>query len=448
MKFISFFKAAAEVPPSSDVGREEVHVDPSSDGSGTQRNAATPESLMVGVLLLSFHAFRLFALLGALANVIYVARVNSIRWLTEENDSAFNLPNAMLSGGRHLSATKRWKPPAIPEDEGGHCRCVHCESDDLCGGLWKANRFAPTINEDAALHDKKIHVVVSHCKRDLHWMANFTQGYELSSVHVVSKCGEPVEGAPDGATIEELPNVGRCDHSYAHYISNVLDDRVAPGEEGQSIVVFLKDDKSDENLHQPGRWVDFASMIRIASSANGFACGIDVETAGGRKCSYSAYHDTAILSGFAMKQYQRKLDRGYQPTGADFESGFVNLRAFFETMTDGRALPELAQVCYGGVFAASYASIRRVDARVWRRVEFSLSRANSIEEGHHMERCWGLLLATPLRRFQVEALRDFANGHFTMLTGRDLPGMLLKVKERKDFYIKKRQKQKLRGGLF
>ena len=132
------------------------------------------------------------------------------------------------------------------------------QEDELCGGLWKSNRFPPSNDLDLH-HSKKIHIVVSHCNRDLHWVSDFTRGYEIASIHIISKCGEGNAFGLPNATIKVLPNVGRCDHSYIYYIANVLDQKIVPGEEMDSIVVFLKDDMSEENLHQKGRWAKFDS---------------------------------------------------------------------------------------------------------------------------------------------------------------------------------------------
>ena len=52
---------------------------------------------------------------------------------------------------------------------------------------------------------------------------------------IYSKCGNEVKGAPAGATVITLPNVGRVDHSYAYHLANLPLD-TDPGE----VVLFLK----------------------------------------------------------------------------------------------------------------------------------------------------------------------------------------------------------------
>ena len=81
---------------------------------------------------------------------------------------------------------------------------------------------------------------------------------------------------------------------------------------------------SEENLHQKGQWATFDSMIQIASSVNGFSCGIDSTAADRygprqkRHVSFSVYHNTAALSQFQMKDYERGQARGYEDDGVEF----------------------------------------------------------------------------------------------------------------------------------
>ena len=96
--------------------------------------------------------------------------------------------------------------------------------------------------------DGKLHVVISHCKLSIGWIWKsylYNQSYE--SVTIISKCGVPIppEDMPPSITLTHphqqdqnqyqeqndnktlvqiisLPNVGRCDHSFAYWIAMVL----------------------------------------------------------------------------------------------------------------------------------------------------------------------------------------------------------------------------------
>ena len=90
------------------------------------------------------------------------------------------------------------------------CKCVDCEEDAVCGGLWRANRYPGMVSSvEEAIH-KKVHVVVSHCNKPLNWMSDYLNGFtNVASIHVISKCGHEVEGAPMGATTVVLPTPKR-----------------------------------------------------------------------------------------------------------------------------------------------------------------------------------------------------------------------------------------------
>ena len=157
------------------------------------------------------------------------------------------------------------------------CKCLDCDEDEACGGIWKRERFANEETMPVNLEKIKIHMVVSHCMSDLDWIPTFTKAFPVASVHVITKCGKADrarETAPDYVTIQEYENVGRCDHTYAHYITTILPHIVKAGEEKDTVAIFLKDDISAANFHQSGHWNDFEGLVRAAASEHGFGCGI------------------------------------------------------------------------------------------------------------------------------------------------------------------------------
>ena len=91
----------------------------------------------------------------------------------------------------------------------GHFPAVHDDNglpdivgiDDLSDSfqydqrIWKAG----VIDDHKLSLDRKelkVHIVVSHsCSADLYWISNYTKGFDVASIHVISKC-EEVVGAP------------------------------------------------------------------------------------------------------------------------------------------------------------------------------------------------------------------------------------------------------------
>ena len=112
-------------------------------------------------------------------------------------------------------------------------------------GLWKASQFTG-MNSVTSL--KKVIVVVSHCNKPLHWMQDYIVNgtfFVVTRIYIISKCGEQPLGAPEGAVVQAISNVGRCDHTYAYFITEILPQEVEVGssvaEQQESIVVFIKD---------------------------------------------------------------------------------------------------------------------------------------------------------------------------------------------------------------
>ncbi len=287
------------------------------------------------------------------------------------------------------------------------CDCIECDVDEYCGGLWKASKYPGISN----IETKQIHLVVSHCKSKLGWLQGFTKGYLVSSIHIVSKCGETVKDAPEWATIEVLPNVGRCDHTYAYYITTILPQKVLAADQENSIAVFLKDDISAENFHQSGHWNDFETLLKLASSQNGFGCGIEPGGVEHETHMFflSAYHDVETLFDFSMAEYGRNV-KNYDIDETEFKSPFTTLGSWYNSLNADEVANSITLVCYGGVFAASVDNIYRRDLSVWKAVENSLARGNNILEGHYAERSWGLLLSTPLQPYQVDSIIAKSDG--------------------------------------
>lgn len=275
-------------------------------------------------------------------------------------------------------------------------------------GIWIGRHY----DEDRVdPHAKDIHIVISYCANDIAWISDFINGYNISSIHIISKCGYPIENAPAGSTIEVLPNVGRNDHSYAYYINFVLDSKMAESgsEVDNSVVVFLKD---NINNHQPPHvWSTFDDLVTYAASSRGFGCLL-VPGKSGRLRFYSAYHNSTYLHYFEMSNYNN--NEGYTPEGSnetEFKSRYINL-GHMMTSLNIKTQP-IVQVCYGGLFSASVSNIKKTNETIWKDVEKALSRGDSIEEGHFIERYWGNLLSTPLTEFETRVILNHAD---TVLT--------------------------------
>jgi hypothetical protein len=148
--------------------------------------------------------------------------------------------------------------------------------------------------------------------------------FVIARIYIISKCGEQPLGAPEGAVVQAMSNVGRCDHTYAYFITEILPQEVgvnsSVAKQRESIVVFIKD--NIKNNHQRlEKYYSLETMVRLASSSNGFGCN------GSPPRDGSAYHDTIKLSQFRIGEYTRS--KGYAPNGnLPFISSYTNLGAY------------------------------------------------------------------------------------------------------------------------
>ena len=234
----------------------------------------------------------------------------------------------------------------------------------------------------------KISIVMSHCNYNLNWFSDFTKGFPINDIQIISKCGVTPQGAPStNATILEMPNVGRCDHTFAYALQHMN----LTNKDESDIVVFIKDNLIVHQRASHSR--TFSEMIRIASQA-GFAC----YQRSARLLSF--YHQTNILTNLSMSSYQGARNEN---SNHEFSSNYRNMKHWLDDLNLSLPLP-VTPLCYGGIFAVRVSQIAAVSNDVWRVMADNLSRGNNIEEGHFAERTWAGLLAPPLTPDQIKQL--------------------------------------------
>jgi len=218
-------------------------------------------------------------------------------------------------------------------------------------------------------------------------MKSYFNGHLLptSNITIISKCGAEWDGGdfPSMVTVEYLNNTGRNDHTYLHYIVKhyhslqKLDD--------SNVILFIKDHiEQSMRMGGAGPPTPLQNMLAIANS-NGFACLIN------SKPGRSHLHLTSKLKEFSIDEYNNK----YGESDSEFKSRIgSNLGEFAQQMNI--ALPQvLAPVCYRGHFATTPSRILQHPLNFWVRLRDALSRGDSLEEGHYLERLWAILLSKP-----------------------------------------------------
>ena len=300
-----------------------------------------------------------------------------------------------------------------------------------CGprSLWRGSFNDVLGDKETVLGNReislKVAIVISHCARALDWFNDATSSLDVRSVTVYSKCGKPVVGAPANARIIQLPNVGRCDHSFAYHMNTLVG--AARGSESTSVVLFLKD--TFTVLHQTDlEHRDLTEVVAEASGPSGFSCGklpnytltFDktkpfrrawFDTILNHGAEWSFWHDVSEISKFTLDYYVSK-GRYRNELNEDNKKLFsASAVPSFETwwkMLEAPQLHKIMPVCYGGFFAVQTRNIMYA-APALARMQNMLERGDNIIEGHYAERSFAALLLPKLPANIIEQILCLAD---------------------------------------
>lgn len=270
----------------------------------------------------------------------------------------------------------------------------------------------------------KVSIVISHCARALDWFNDATSGLDVRSVTVYSKCGKPVVGAPSSARIIQLPNVGRCDHSFTSYMNTLAG---AKGMDPESVVLFMKDTFTVPHSAYLEHRV-LTEVVAEASGPSGFSCGhlpnytltFDktkpfrkawFDTIFNHGAEWSFWHDVSEISKFALDSYVSAGRYQNELTENNKKLFSASEVPTFETWWKRLGAPELNKimpVCYSGVFAVQIRNIMYA-APALARMQKMLERGDNIIEGHYAERSYAALLLPQLPADITEQILCLAN---------------------------------------
>ena len=287
-----------------------------------------------------------------------------------------------------------------------------------------------TQDREASILSKKqktrISIVISHCDSPVDWIASFMGegNFLVSDITIFSKCGTEVDGVSAlessfgvDAIIKRLPNVGRCDHTYAHWIrdnySRTREELRTSGEEDfpQDLVLFIK----DNNYHKD-TYIPFPHIFTTASDA-GFGCIQKIGVPSRGKHLPLELHSKIFIEQFNISQYSRL----HRDKNLVFKSNFQNLGEWSKTL--GLVFPdsEYINVCYGGNFLIQKRGILSQSEDTWTNMTISLSRGDNIQEGHFAERAWASIVAPPPPDLPLDVLSEIVRPFVTNLANKKNP---------------------------
>ncbi len=246
-----------------------------------------------------------------------------------------------------------------------------------------------------AVNKINISIVVSHCEENVKWIANYLgDEYFMKDITIYSKCGkevkglEELEGLSPSINVIRLPNVGRCDHTYATWIKEHYAS-IDKERDGNDIVMFLKDHARYRRKYLP------IDLLFSQVSQSGFACVTKPLCDCSKKCLRGFHvptmqHKREYLLDFSLDEYKR-VER--DENSAFLSDEYHSLKIYNQKM--GFVIPqsETVPVCYGGIFVAQKKQILNQPEESWKKMEASLSRADNIIESHYAERLWASILS-------------------------------------------------------
>jgi len=199
--------------------------------------------------------------------------------------------------------------------------------------LWQ--HAAPPLTGTADV--QSLDIVVAFCNAQLGWLTAFThsarEGLGVApTVHVYSKCGENPTAfglvlEPGTYTVTNLPNTGRCDHTYAFHLADRTRRQTLA-----DVTLFVKDtlnpDAPQERVWGTQLEGHFSPDLRVDeirplsefyefTLADGFACLYD---AGFRPRGSSHWHEIEPIREYTIDDYSNGQAAGFlsplRPLGA------------------------------------------------------------------------------------------------------------------------------------
>ncbi len=257
-----------------------------------------------------------------------------------------------------------------------------------------------------AVNNLNISIVISHCEENLDWIAGYIGGDDEYSIHITdvtiySKCGKDIEGIQilteltTKVTVVKLPNVGRCDHTYAYWIQehykSIVDTNMNGNED--DMVIFLKDNARNQKNFLP------INLLFSHVRETGFGCVSKPQ------CLLVPPRFNICREGSFVPIMQHRRDSlwnfslpYYNRIARDNSTLFLSeqypvLKYWKEDMGFVTPQSETLPVCYEGSFATQKKQFLNQKLKTWRKMERSLSRGNNIIESHYAERMWASILS-------------------------------------------------------
>lgn len=282
-------------------------------------------------------------------------------------------------------------------------------------------------------------VAISHCAHQVDWLTSIFDAINASTlrltrVTVYLKCNrdasakqlieQDVAAALKGkarSSIQVLPNVGRCDHTWAYHLERHYTTLA-------DVVIFLKDSTYSNWNTELRRLILKPRIVVEYVKRSGYGCfrRPDVHGPAGGRLHMRAQTMRIRRSTYSARDAKYStLNHSVQLQA--FSSG-LNMTDFASRALDPWFFSKLMRqtfipVCYGGSFAFIGADARIHSRDSFRRLRVLLSRADNLEEGHYMERLWHAVLQPEPAAVNADEIKAVLQGVGNNIASRRYLGM-------------------------
>lgn len=226
---------------------------------------------------------------------------------------------------------------------------------------------------------QKIEIVVARFNESLNWTNEYP--FNLFKYTVYNKGPNEKFVKTRVAKIINLPNMGRCDHTYLHHIVENFDSGLAP------VVVFLPGSVNDPSKKPKAIFI----LKYILANRKGVMCVQNVHR--------SVYHtfNTFTLDHWTCSNAENRFVNSesvltmakIRPFGAWYRYFFGNI--------------VVPYACLQGVFAVDRRDIKKMGKQKYIQLCNATMASSNPEVGHYVERAWTSIFY-PLLYTQVHKL--------------------------------------------
>lgn len=221
---------------------------------------------------------------------------------------------------------------------------------------------------------RDVDVVIARYEENLDWVVDDLMPIVGSRITVYNKGRrETLSAKISGARIVDLPNVGRCDHTYLHHILETH------GRAGRRPVLFLP----GSCRAFPEKWARVQKIIgKFDGASSTFVCD-DVNMPGD-------------IYDFSIDRWAARESRNNATNSVDrlVPSPVRPFGRWFDEVVRIKDKDPPRCLSLGGMFIAAPGDLDRKPRAYYERIKAFLDGDDNVEAGHYVERAWPAIVLT------------------------------------------------------